>query len=152
VVNSNNSHAWQGLGLQRGTIQTSNSPWLSWMGPWNLDVFVAQAQDALVVPNQHQSFLFSGMRLTLKPQPWLEVGLSRGMQSGGTGRPSGLRTFVKAFFGQQVNKEATDNFQDSSAQIAGYDVRVRCTLAWGSCAAYAQWMGGDAAGKIPLPY
>jgi len=74
------------------------------------------------------------------------------MQSGGAGRPSGLRTFVKAFFGQQVNKEATDNFQDSSAQIAGYDVRVRCPLAWGSCAAYAQWMGEDAAGKIPLPY
>ena len=152
LVNSNNSPAWQGVGLQRGTIKASESPWLSWMGPWNLDVFVAKAQDPMVVAKQHQGFLFSGTRLTLKPQPWLEVGFSRGMQLGGSGRPGGVSTLVKSFFGQEVNKEAYDNFQDSSAQIAGYDVRVRCPLSWGSCAAYTQWMGEDAAGKIPLPY
>jgi hypothetical protein len=122
------------------------------MGPWNLDVFVAKAQDPLVVANQHQGFLFSGARLTMKPQPWLEMGFSRGMQSGGAGRPGGVSTFVKAFFGQQVNKESYDNFPDSSGQIAGYDMRVRCSLSWGSCAAYTQWMGEDAAGKIPLPF
>lgn len=152
LVNSNNSPAWQGVGLQRGTIKQSDSPWLAWMGPWNLDVFVAKAQDPLVVANQHQGFLFSGTRLTIKPQPWLELGFSRGMQFGGTGRPSGLSTFAKAFFGQQVNKESWDSFPDSSGQIAGYDMRVRCPLSWGSCAAYTQWMGEDAAGKaLPLP-
>ena len=154
LVNSNNSPAWQGVGLQRGTIKPSESPWLAWMGPWNLDVFVAKAQDPLVVANQHQGFLFSGARLTIKPQPWLEVGFSRGMQSGGTGRPGGVSSFVKAFFGQEVNRETWDNFEDSSGQIAGYDMRVRCPLSWGSCAAYGQWMGEDGAdflGKIPLP-
>ena len=154
LVNSNNSPAWQGVGLQRGTIKQSDSPWLAWMGPWNLDVFVAKAQDPLVVANQHQGFLFSGARLTIKPQPWLEVGLSRGMQLGGAGRPSGLNNFVKAFFGQELNKNPWDNFDDSSGQIAGYDLRVRCPLSWGACAAYTQWMGEDAAdaiGKIPLP-
>jgi hypothetical protein len=153
LVNSNNSPAWQGVGLQRGTIKQSDSPWLAWMGPWNLDVFVAKAQDPLVVANQHQGFLFSGTRLTIKPQPWLELGFSRGMQSAGTGRPSGVTSFAKAFFGQQVNKESYDNFEDSSAQIAGYDMRVRCPLLWGACAAYTQWMGEDAAGKaLPLPF
>lgn len=152
LVNSKNSPAWQGLGLQRGTIKQSESPWLAWMGPWNLDVFVAKAQDPTVVSNQHKGFLFSGTRLTIKPQPWLEMGFSRGMQFGGTGRPSGLSTFAKAFFGQQVNKEIWDTFPDSSSQIAGYDMRVRCPLSWGACAAYTQWMGEDAAGKaLPLP-
>lgn len=152
LVNGNNSPAWQGVGLQRGTIKPSESPWLSWMGPWNLDVFVAKAQDPMVVANQHQGFLFSGTRLTIKPQPWLELGFSRGMQFGGTGRPSGVSTFAKAFFGHQVNKESWDTFPDSSGQIAGYDMRVRCPLSWGSCAAYSQWMGEDAAGKaLPLP-
>jgi hypothetical protein len=154
LVNSNNSPAWQGVGLQRGTIKASESPWLSWMGPWNLDVFVAKAQDPLVVANQHQGFLFSGARLTIKPQPWMELGFSRGMQLGGAGRPSGLNNFVKAFFGQELNKNPWDNFDDSSGQIAGYDLRVRCPLSWGSCASYTQWMGEDAAdaiGKIPLP-
>ena len=154
LVNSNNSPAWQGIGLQRGSIKPSQSPWLAWMGPWNLDVFVAKAQDPLVVANQHQGFLFSGARLTIKPQPWLEVGFSRGMQSGGSGRPGGVSTFVKGFFGQDVNRYPWDNFEDSSGQIAGYDMRVRCPLSWGSCAAYGQWMGEDGAdflGKIPLP-
>ena len=151
LVNGSNSPAWNGVGLQRGTARRSDSPWLSWMGPWNLDVFVARAQDPLVVSGQPQGYLFSGMRLTLKPQPWLEVGLSRGLQTGGAGRPSGATNLVKAFFGQEVNQNPGDP-PDSSSQIAGYDVRVRCPLAWGQCAAYTQWMGEDAAGSLPLPF
>jgi hypothetical protein len=152
LVNGQNSPAWMGVGLQRGSVRRSDSAWLSWMGPWNLDVFVAEAQDPLVVTGQPSGFLFSGLRLTMKPQPWLEVGLSRGLQAGGAGRPGGVSTLVKAFFGQQVNKDIGDRFQDSSGQIAGYDVRVRCPKSWGGCAAYTQWMGEDAAGSVPLPF
>jgi len=156
LVNGHNNAPWTGVGLQRGSVSVSETPWLSWMGPWNFDVFVAKAQDPWVVPNQPSGFLFSGMRLTLRPKPWLEVGLSRGMQTGGAGRPRGAATFVKAFFGQELNKEVDDTFEDSSAQIAGWDVRVSCPSTWaswlGSCAAYTQWMGEDAAGKVPLPF
>jgi hypothetical protein len=126
------------------------------MGPWNFDVFVAKAQDPVVVSNQPTGFLFSGMRLTLKPQQWLEVSLSRGMQTAGAGRPGGVGEFVKALFGQELNKNPEDTFVDNSGQIAGYDVRLSCPKSWGallgSCAAYTQWMGEDAAGTIPLPY
>ena len=156
LVNGHNNPAWTGVGLQRGRVLPSDSDWLRWMGPWNLDVFVAKAQDPVVVPNQASGFLFSGMRLTLRPQPWLEVGLSRGLQTGGSGRPGGAANFVKAFLGQELNKNPDDSFEDSSGQIAGWDVRVSCPSAWGgwlgSCAAYTQWMGEDAAGKIPLPF
>jgi hypothetical protein len=152
LINGSNSPAWNGMGLQRGTTQPSGSAWLSWMGPWNLDVFVARAQDPLVVTNQPQGYLFSGMRLTMKPMPWLEVGLSRSLQAGGAGRPSGAGNFVKAFLGQEVNQNPGDP-PDSSSQIAGYDLRARCPLAWGQCAAYTQWMGEDAAGSgLPLPF
>jgi hypothetical protein len=156
LVNGHNNPAWTGVGVQRGSAATSDSAWLRWMGPWNLDVFVAKAQDPLLTPNQPSGFLFSGMRLTMKPQPWLEVGLSRGLQTGGAGRPNGARNFVKAFFGQELNKNPEDTFVDSSGQLAGYDVRLSCPKSWsgllGSCAAYTQWMGEDAAGKVPLPY
>lgn len=156
LVNGHNSPAWLGVGIQRGSVVPSESGWLSWMGPWNLDVFVAKAQDPVVVQQQATGFLFSGLRLTLKPQPWLEVGLSRGMQTGGAGRPSGAANFVKAFLGQELNKNPEDTFVDSSGQIAGYDVRVSCPKTWsgvlGSCAAYTQWMGEDAAGQVPLPF
>lgn len=153
LVNGQNSPAWMGLGLQRGSVRRSDSPWLSWMGPWNFDVFVAKAQDPWVLADQPRGFLFSGLRLTMKPQPWLEVGLSRGLQTGGAGRPGGVGEFVKAFLGQQTNKDPNSPFQDSSNQVAGYDVRVRCPQSWGGCAAYSQWIGEDSAGKYPpLPY
>ena len=151
LVNGANTPAWNGVGIQRGTVKPSDSPWLSWMGPWNLDVFVARAQDPQVAARQPVGYLYSGARLTLQPQPWLEVGLSRGMQTAGAGRPSGLTNFVKAFLGQEVNQNPGD-LPDTSSQIAGFDVRVRCPQAWGPCAAYTQWMGEDAAGNPPLPY
>ena len=114
------------------------------MGPWNLDVFVAKAQDPLLFDNQPQGFWFSGVRLTIQPKPWLEIGLSRGLQTGGQGRPNGAGNFVKAFLGQEVNKNPEDTFTDSSAQIAGYDVRISCPRSvsgfMGVCAAYTQWM------------
>ncbi|MFN5511296.1 MAG: capsule assembly Wzi family protein, partial [Burkholderiales bacterium] len=102
LVLGHNAPALNGIGLQRGSAEASSSRWLSWMGPWNLDVFVARAQDPIVVAKQPDGFLYSGMRLTMQPWPWLEIGLSRGFQAGGTGRPSGVRNFVKAFFGQEV--------------------------------------------------
>ena len=156
LVNGHNNPAWLGAGIQRGNIAPSDSAWLSWMGPWNLDLFVAKAQDPVVVTNQPSGFIFSGIRLTVKPKPWLELGVSRGLQTGGSGRPSGAKNFVNAFLGQQVNQETSDTFVDSSGQIAGFDARASCPPPWtqklGSCAIYTQWMGEDAAGRIPLPY
>ena len=155
LINGSNNPAWPGVGIQRGSVMPSASPWLAWMGPWNLDVYVAKAQDPLVVANQPQGFVYSGMRVTLHPQPWLEVGLSRALQMGGAGRPNDLKTFAKAFFGQNVNKDVGDTFTDSSNQLAGYDVRMSCPVSakrgW-QCAVYGQWMGDDSAGKpVPLP-
>ncbi len=151
LVNGHNIPAWNGVGVQRASALPSESPWLRWMGPWNLDVFVARAQDPLVVSAQPQGYLFSGARLTLQPWPWLEVGLSRGMQTDGAGRPSGLKNFLKSFVGLEVNQNPGDP-PDSSSQIAGYDLRVRCPLSWGACAAYTQAMGEDAAGNaLPVP-
>jgi hypothetical protein len=159
MINGSNNPAWTGVGIQRGSTAPSQSSWLRWLGPWNLDIFVAKAQDPLVVSNQAQGFNFSGARLTMKPQPWLELGFSRGMQQGGTGRPSGVGEFIKAFFGQETNYDGLPGqAPDSSGQIAGYDARVRCpqglgaTLG-GSCAAYVQIMGEDSAGSaLPLPF
>lgn len=156
LINGHNQPGWRGVGLQRGATAPSPSTWASWMGPWNLDVFVAKAQDPLLFDNQPQGFWFSGMRLTIQPKPWLEIGLSRGLQTGGQGRPNGAGNFVKAFLGQEVNKNPEDTFTDSSAQIAGYDVRITCPRSvsgfMGVCAAYTQWMGEDAAGHLPLPF
>ena len=152
LINGHNSPPWLGIGLQRSSVQRSDSPWLSWLGPWTLEGFVAKAQDPRVTPNQPEGYLYTGMRLTFKPVPWAEVGLSRAVQFGGTGRPGDFSSYLKSLLGQQTNKDPGDTFQDSSNQIAGYDLRLRCPSSR-SCAAYFQFMGEDSAGNYPpLPY
>lgn len=153
LIAGSNSPAWQGVGLQRATAQRSEHPLLAWMGPWNLDVVVAKAQDPEVVAAQPVGYLFAGMRLSLRPARGVELGLSRGLQTAGRGRPGGLSNLVKALLGRQTNKDAGDGFHDSSNQIAGFDLRLACPSHWGSCAFYTQWMGEDSAGRVlPLPY
>lgn len=150
LINGHNSPAWIGVGLQRSSVQRSESPWLSWLGPWTLEGFVARAQDPIVIAKQPENYLYTGMRMTFKPTPWAEVGLSRAIQFGGTGRPQDFNTYVKSLLGQNTNQEIGDPI-DNSSQIAGYDLRLRCPGQY-SCAAYVQLMGEDSAGKsIPLP-
>ncbi len=151
LILSHNAPAWNGMGVQRNSVAASSSPWWRWAGPWNFEWFVAQAQDPWVTASQPRGFLMSGFRLTLQPQPWLEVGLSRAMQVAGAGRPNGVKNFLDATLGQRVNQEIGDA-PDSSGQIAGIDARLRCPNAALNCAFYTQWMGEDAAGKLPLPY
>ncbi len=153
LILSHNTPAWNGVGVQRNSVAPSTSPWLRWMGPWHFEWFVAQAQDPRVVNAQPQGYVYSGMRLTLQPRPWLEVGLSRGMQWAGSGRPSSLWNFMEASLGQKVNQEIGDPV-DSSGQLAGLDARFKCPMGM-NCAFYTQWMGEDAAdavGPLPLPY
>ncbi|MBU3542221.1 hypothetical protein ICE94_02910 [Polynucleobacter sp. MWH-Loch1C5] len=148
LISSNNVPPWHGFGVQRSAVKPSESKWLSWMGPWNLEFFVAQAQDPIVVANQPDGFLFIGSRLTLKPAKYLEVGLSRGVQTSGTGRPGGWNNFMRAFTsqGSHTNQNATD----PGNQIAGYDIRLSCPSRW-RCAGYYQWIGEDSSGQSGLP-
>ncbi len=150
LINGHNSPAWIGLGLQRASAQRSESPWLSWLGPWTLEGFVARAQDPVVAAKQPEGYLYTGMRMTFKPFPWAEVGLSRAIQFGGTGRPQDFNSYVQSLLGKNTNQDPGDP-PDSSSQIAGYDLRLRCPT-HRSCAAYVQLMGEDSAGSgVPLP-
>lgn len=149
LINSNNVPAWQGFGIQRSEVKPSESKWLSWMGPWSLEFFVAQAQDPVVTANQPDGFLFIGSRLTLKPATWFELGLSRGAQTAGTGRPDGFNNFIKALT-SQGSHDSNNPQNDPGNQISGYDIRVNCPLKW-TCAGYYQWIGEDSSGQSGLP-
>ena len=41
---SNNSPPLDGIGFQRAAVVPSDSPWLSWLGPWTTDFFVARTE------------------------------------------------------------------------------------------------------------
>ena len=149
LVLGNNAPALTGVGLQRALAGPSTSPWLSWLGPWNLEFFVAQLDD---VAQPARPFLI-GNRLTLRPLPGLELGLSRTAQWGGQGREQSLRSFFEALTGSGTNATPDDAQAgiDPASQLAGFDLRQRCPSSL-RCAGYLQLMGEDLAGGLPSRY
>jgi hypothetical protein len=151
LINGNNVPPWMGVGIQRSEVTPSKSKWLSWMGPWSFETFLAKAQDPVLVANQPDGFYFIGSRLTLKPWSWMEIGLTRDIQTAGAGRPSSPYDLLKAIFSPSGEHTLAGNTQqDLSNGVAGYDVRVNCPGGV-HCAYYFQWMGEDASGQSHLP-
>ena len=147
---SNNAPALDGIGLQRAAAVPSESPWLSWLGPWNLDFFLARTEgDGM---QRGSRALLSGIRLTARPLPLVEVGLTRMLQFGGRGHEDqeSAGSFLKGLLGRHQNVQtAADEHLDSGNGVAGYDLRVRCPAGL-RCAGYGQMEGED--DKKHLPY
>ena len=151
LINSSNIPPWIGIGFQRSEVKPSKSKWLSWLGPWTLEMFVARAQDPVVAANQPDGFYLIGQRLTLKPWPWVEIGLTRDTQMGGAGTLSGISDILNQAFTTGGEHSFTGSTQqDVSNGVAGYDVRLNCPKGV-HCSAYFQWMGEDSSGQSHLP-
>jgi hypothetical protein len=147
---SNNAPALDGIGLQRAAVMPSESPWLKWLGPWNGEFFLARTEgDGLEAGSRA---LLSGVRLTARPLPLVEIGLTRMVQFGGRGLEfqESLGGFWRAVSGSHQNvQSAADVNKDSGNGLAGYDLRVRCPAGL-RCAVYGQAEGED--DKKHLPY
>jgi hypothetical protein len=145
---SNNAPALNGIGIQRASASTSESPWLAWMGPWNFDFFIARMEDVSQPANPH----LVGGRITLRPVPAIEVGLSKMAQWGGRGRPQSMRSFLDILTGTHTNADGVaEQTQDPGNGLAGFDLRVRCPSGL-RCAAYAEMIGEDEVGQAPSHY
>lgn len=144
---SNNAPAFNGIGLQRASASTSASPWLAWLGPWNFDVFIAQADDVAQPANP----FFIGNRFTLKPFANLELGVTRTAQWGGRGRHASLGSLARLLIGSNTNVDVSQAVLDPGNQMSGFDARLRCPGGW-RCAAYAQLIGEDEARFLPSKY
>ena len=148
---SNNPPALDGIGLQRAEVLPSKSPWLSWLGPWNMEVFLArtEGQD----PRETGSnALITGLRMTARPLPLLEVGLTRMTQFGGTDHPETVGSFLRALAGSHANAQTVNTRSaDSGNGLAGFDLRLSCPFGV-HCATYAQVIGEDDRKHLPYKY
>jgi len=145
LILGNNAPSVNALGIQRREASTSATPWLSWMGPWNAELFVARTEDAM-----HAYLL--GQRFTLRPFSHVEIGLTRTAQWGGEGRPESLESFIRLIGGGSFNAETPQQqSSDPGNAMAGFDLRARCPGSW-RCAVYAQLIGEDEAGLMPSKY
>lgn len=134
-----------GVSLQRAGSGVSDSRWLSWMGPWTGEIFVARLSS--FDGNQGVTPHLAGTRITFKPTKRLELGLTRMLQWGGEGRPDDFHSFFKALIGQNSNVEGFAG-QDIANQLAGIDLRYRCAES-SRCAFYTQLIGEDRYAILP---
>jgi hypothetical protein len=98
------------------------------------------------VPNTH---VFA-MRVTFKPFPSLELGLSRIAQWCGNGRPCDLSTFVKMFTGRDNRGQAGITPENEPGnQQSGFDARWSTTIFDRPVALYGQYIGEDESNRLP---
>lgn len=135
-----------GITLQRDTQAAPSSPYLSWIGPWQYQLFAGQLDDYKAIPDTK----LIGMRLTANPTDWLEIGASRTFMWGGEGKSESLSSFFDALTGTKDNVYDAD--EDISDQLAGFDTRVNLaslTNANLPVGIYGQYVGEDEAGYLP---
>ena len=147
---SNNAPPLDGIGFQRAAVVPSKSPWLSWLGPWNMDFFVARTVGE--APGLGSNPLISGLRLTARPLSNVEIGFTRMVQFGGQGHQETLGSFERAVVGDHQNiQDPLKASMDSGNGLAGYDLRVRCPGEV-RCAVYAQAEGEDDRKHLPYEF
>lgn len=137
-----------GFTAQRVLHNELRSPWLSWIGPWQYQAFVGELRG-------QQSFAKTkllGLRLSAQPFPNVEIGASRMLQWGGTGRPQNWSSLRKAVLGKdnQCEPNACHDVDNPANQLAGMDIRLNLhSLIRYPMSLYGQFVGEDEAGLWP---
>ena len=70
---SNNARPMPQVGIERMSTEAFRTPWLSWIGPWQLEFLVGVLDGQRIAENT----LYNGLRFTFNPLPGLEIGLAR---------------------------------------------------------------------------
>ncbi|HTQ35492.1 MAG TPA: capsule assembly Wzi family protein [Steroidobacteraceae bacterium] len=152
LILSNNARPMPAISLDRIRSPPPVLPWLRWLGPWRFSWFFALGEQHR--PDVDQP-LFMGMRLSFKPSPWLELGLSRSAQFCGKGRRCTPLTFGRMLVGEDnVQENGVNGLNNPSDepgnQMSGFDLRL--TSPWKALPAvlYGQAIGEDNS-QLSLP-
>lgn len=149
LILSNNARPMPSLTVDRVFTEAFETRWLSWLGPWDFSVIFGQLEEEREIPNAQ----FFGMRFNFRPIPSLEIGLSRGAQWCGDGRPCDLSTFADLLLGRDNRgDEGIDESNEPGNQLAGVDFRWLPGILGGSVGFYGQLIGEDEAGGLPSRY
>lgn len=147
LIRGDASRPVAGITMQRDEQNVPTSPYLSWVGPWQYQLFAGQLEGYDAVPDAK---LF-GARLTASPWEWLEVGASRTFMWGGEGRPESFSSFGDAVLGTKDNGDNGATIgEDPANQLGGFDARMNfAPLVNIPATVYAQYVGEDEAGGLP---
>ena len=137
------------IGWRKSDDTSFRTPLLSWIGPWNVDIFAGQLSQR---QGPHDARLL-GARVQFMPLPGLELAASRTEQWGGSGRPESLRSLLKVLIGHD-NVDATQPDDNEPGNgLAGFDARYTLGLgAKRTVSVYGQGIGEDESGGWPSHY
>ena len=141
VILSNNARPFPRVGVMRNNPQAFETPWLSWLGPWQVNAFVGLLEDKFQAVDDP---LVAGLRVAFSPFSWLELGASRTFQICGEGRDCDAKTWWRAFTGND-----NDVLPDPSNQLGGLDARIATRVGDYPVSLYGQYIGEDEAGGLP---
>lgn len=135
LILSNNARPFPRVGLMRRNPTAFETPWLSWIGPWQFNAFGGVLDEGRrVISNP----LVLGFRVAFSPLPGVEIGATRALMICGGGRPCEFGTFVDAFIG---NDFTGDPLNDPGNQLEGLDLRFSSRLGGQYFTLYGQIIG-----------
>lgn len=142
LILSTNARPMPAVSLDRHRSLPVNFPVLRLLGPWRFSGFLAMGENDR--PDVDRP-AFMGMRLSFKPAPIFEFGMSRTAQFCGKGRICGLKTFGRMLIGQDNAgiRGLNDPTKEPGNQMAGFDVRIVSPIKRLPIALYAQEIGED---------
>jgi hypothetical protein len=117
--------------------------WFSFLGKIQYDLFVARLEKNRPVSHSR----LSGMRVAVRPNRYLEIGVSRAMHFGGEGRDSGISAWWEAFKGTKENEPGNEG-----NQLAGFDLSVTLPFRGQPVKIYLETAGEDQATFLGIPY
>jgi hypothetical protein len=152
LILSTNARPMPAVSLDRQRSLPVNFPVLRLLGPWRFSGFLGLMENDR--PDVDRP-VFMGMRLSFKPAPIFEFGMSRTAQFCGRGRVCGFKTLGRVLIGQDNagRRGLNDPSVEPGNQMAGFDVRVVSPFRRLPLALYAQEIGEDnSATGIPERY
>ena len=134
-----------GVIVRRAEDSVPQSEWLRWIGRWGYEISAGRL--AHYDPRGTRTI---GLRFYTKPWPNVEIGVSRSILWAGAGRPHDWVAFRDALRGRSNVDDPSQKYEDPSDEIAGSDLRIAATDAWGGTwVGSLHLVGEDEAGSLP---
>ena len=129
---SNNARPFPKIGLMRDNPQAFETPWLSWLGPWQANFFMG----LLDGPRTATDTLMVGLRVTFAPVHGLEIALTRMTEFCGKGEP--CKPVNAAFHFSNDNSSPNSANEEATIEFKGTANFGAVTLS-----PYVQFMNED---------
>jgi len=146
---STNARPFARIGLQRLNPRPFETPWLSWLGHWNIHLSAGRLGDER---DDFDTPWVVETRITLSPIRGLDLGISRTIQICGEGRPCDLSTFRRAVFAFDNTDNTGVRETDPSNQIFGMDARFARRIGGVSFATFVEVIAEDTADVLPTKW